>query len=102
MQSDGGRGDWFGGAVAVSNETIAVGASWADSNVASSGAAYIYKRVNGNSRQLQAKINPQSPVNSGLFGASIDIEADRVIIGSISEDAYRGKGSLFFKPLCAN
>jgi len=71
---------FFGGSVAISGETVVVGAI-ADPGT-SSGAAYVFVR-DGSSWSLQAKLSPadSSLLNPVPFGGSVAIDGDTAIVG---------------------
>jgi hypothetical protein len=103
--------DYFGGAVAISGETIIVGAEAEDSLAtgvngdqgnsevglregawANSGAAYIFVRENGSWSQqayLKASNTEQSVEHSGdFFGDSVDVSGDSAVVGAPGEDSF--------------
>ena len=98
-------GDGFGESVAISGDTIVVGAQTKDdtdgqsSTVADAGVAYVYtKPTNGwaawaNTDQV-AKLRAPDPVANGLFGKTVDVDGDTIAVGSIgAEEVY-----VFTKP----
>jgi hypothetical protein len=83
--SDGAGKDYFGWAVAIYGETIAVGA-WGDDDFGSaSGSAYVFEKVGGAWTET-AKLN--APDTSGLdyFGKAIQADEDRVFVGAAEDD----------------
>lgn len=97
--SNAGAGDFFGGAVAISGNTIVVGARREDSsNVTASnnsaveaGAAYVFVR-SGTTWTQQALLkarntNASSDVTAGdEFGYWVDVDGDTVAVGARYED----------------
>ncbi|MCB0273059.1 MAG: FG-GAP repeat protein, partial [Bdellovibrionales bacterium] len=108
--------DWFGASVSVQGDTIVVGAPYEDSNqswiingtfassdnsVANAGAAYIFKR-NGNTWAQEAFV--KAPLNipdtNELFGSTVSIDNDTVVIGAPFEDSnqYSIVGGTYASP----
>ena len=89
-------GDLFGRSVAVSGNTLVVGASLEDSNATgvngnqsdnsaqSSGAAYIFVR-NGATWSQQAYLKASNADAYDSFGYSVAISGDTVVVGAINE-----------------
>lgn len=73
--SDPDTGKNFGAAVAISGDTVAVGAP---ANWASSGAVYIYQRT-GNTWSEQARIT--SPYGTEYFGGSVGLFGGTMVVG---------------------
>ena len=98
-------GDGFGESVAISGDTIVVGAQTKDdtdgqsSTVADAGVAYVYtKPTNGwaawaNTDQV-AKLRAPDPVANGLFGKTVDVDGHTVAVGSTGAE----KVYVFTKP----
>ncbi len=80
LASDGNQGDHFGKVVAISGDTIVVGAS---ANTPVQGAAYVFVR-SGSSWVEQQKLLPASPSYVLSFGWSVAIEGDVVVVGARS------------------
>lgn len=89
---DGNAFDNFGVAVALSGDTAIVGAYF-DDNAAGTGAgsAYVYTRSNG-AWQQQAKLMPSSAPESGMFGWSVAIKDDTVLVGAVLSN---GSGAVY-------
>lgn len=68
----------FGEAVAISGDTIVVGAWKHGSN----GAAFVFVR-SGDEWIEQAKLEPANPTPAEEFGRSVEIEGDSIIVGSL-------------------
>lgn len=79
---DGIAGDGFGYSVAISGNTAVIGA-WCDDNYA--GSAYIY-RYDGSSWAQEAKLLASDRAAKDLFGWSVDISGDAVVVGAIRND----------------
>ena len=86
--SDGVGGAFFGWAVAISGDTLVVGA-WGDDDIGSdSGSAYVFGRNKGGAdtwRQV-AKIVASDGVNGDFFGYSVSISGDTVVVGAYGDD----------------
>lgn len=83
LASDGAAGDHFGSSVAISGDTIIVGAIGDDDNGSSSGSAYIFERdfATGNWTEQQ-KLTSLDGVTQDQFGSSVAINGDILIIGA--------------------
>ncbi|MCB1064006.1 MAG: FG-GAP repeat protein [Verrucomicrobiae bacterium] len=95
-----GAGDRFGESLAVSGDTIVIGASWEDSNesginepgfnngATDSGAAYIFVRTLPSWVQ-QAYVKASFPDDNDRFGFSVGISesGDTVVVGEIRDDS---------------
>jgi len=101
--SNAGVSDEFGAAVAVSEDTILVGAPGEDSNavgvqgdgtnnsIAQAGAAYVFVREAGVWSQqayLKASNNRRGPFGAGgAFGKSVAIEGNTLVVGAREENS---------------
>jgi hypothetical protein len=99
--SDGAAGDWFGYSVAISGNTIVVGAYGATigSNQAQ-GAAYVFVEPPngwGNATQT-AKLTASDGASGDRFGTSVSISGDSIVIGAPFANGYAGAGYIFVKP----
>ena len=79
--ADEANGNQFGAAVAVDGETVLVGAILGDGPVTNSGAVYVYTR-SGGSWPLQQKVNASDAAGTELFGNSVAIDGDTMVIGA--------------------
>ena len=77
-------GDQFGYSVAVSGNTVVVGAPYDDTGVTDSGAAYVFDAATGN--LLSALVNP-TPAESDNFGFSVAVCGSTVLVGAPYDDA---------------
>ena len=96
--SNTGANDKFGLSVALAGDTVAIGASEEDSNstgvnvnqsdnsASSSGAAYIFTRISGTWSQ-QAYLKASNTEANDLFGTSISVSGDTVLVGAQQEDS---------------
>jgi hypothetical protein len=86
-------GDNFGGAVALSGNTLIIGApsedgdgsSQTDNSAPSSGAAYVYQRVAG-TWVFQAYLKAANQGDFDLFGQSVAIDENTAVVGAYGED----------------
>lgn len=87
IASDGATGDAFGRSVAISGDTIVVGAELDDGLAGTDqGSAYVFQ-LTGNSFTQQAKLVSFDPAASDFFGSSVAIHGDRIAIGARGDDA---------------
>ncbi|MBK1814423.1 hypothetical protein JIN84_02285 [Luteolibacter yonseiensis] len=95
--SNAEAGDYFQ-AVAISGDTVVVGAPFEDSNakgvggkqssnsLTHSGAAYVYVRSGGKWTQ-QAYLKASTPGKNDQFGFSVAISGNTIVIGAFGEDS---------------
>lgn len=84
--SDAAVGDAFGRSVAISGDSIVVGAELADRAAgADQGAAYVYGRK-GAAWTQQARLIAPTPAAGDLFGGSVAISGDAIVIGARGDD----------------
>ena len=110
--------DFFGSAVAISQETIVIGASGESSNYSgvlngpssggfddgshdSSGAAYVFVK-NGLEWEQQAYLKASNPDPNSFFGMAVDIDKDTIVVGALwenysSQGLYNGEGYLGYR-----
>ncbi|VAW45024.1 probable outer membrane secretion protein -Rhodobacter capsulatus [hydrothermal vent metagenome] len=91
-------GDFFGSAVAISGDTIVVGARNEDSSsngvngddtdnsMSNAGAVYVFTRVAGIWDQ-QAYIKSSNPDMTDFFGISVAVSGDTLVVGAHFEDS---------------
>jgi hypothetical protein len=93
--NDGASGDFFGNAVAFSNNTAVVGAS-RQPNGNRRGAAYVFVR-SGASWSQQQQLIPADGVNGDDFAISVAIDADTVVVGAPSKTIglLSGRGAAY-------
>ncbi len=90
--------DGFGGSVAVSGDTVVVGATGESSNATgvngdqtnngafNAGAAYVFVR-NGTTWSQQAYLKASNTELTDRFGYSVAISGDTVVVGALDEDS---------------
>jgi hypothetical protein len=102
--SDGANGDNFGTAVAISGDTVIVGAPYKDVGPnPSQGAAYVFVKPAGGWADMQetAKLTASDGAQYDVFGFSVAISGDTAIIGAYSSGgnmASPGAAYVFAKP----
>jgi hypothetical protein len=96
-RSDPYAGDWFGYEVAISDDTIVVGAPFDDDNGDGSGSAYIFERNQGGPDWWNqvVKLTASDGAAGDKFGFSVDIDGDTVIVGAREDDTSRGSAYVF-------
>jgi len=85
--SDGAGGDHFGGAVAVSGDTVVVGSMWDDDDGSYSGSAYVF-RYDGSDWVEEEKLTASDAVAYDYFGGSVGISGDTIVVGAYGNDDY--------------
>jgi len=85
QSSDAEATDYFGGAVGIDGDTVVVGATYEDAGGTNAGAAYIFTR-DGTTWTQQAKIQASDAEATDIFGISVAIDGDTVVVGAMWED----------------
>ncbi len=99
--SDGAAEDWFGSAVALSGDTIVVGAPYhkAGTNMPQ-GAAYVFTRSGGD-WSLQQKLLAPDRAAGDEFGGAVALSGGTVVVGAQFDDidakADQGSASVFVR-----
>jgi hypothetical protein len=84
--SDGAWGDYFGDSVAISGETVVVGAKLADvGSDVDQGSAYVFVR-SGMTWSQQQKLTAGDGAADDSFGTSVAISGDMVVVGAWDDD----------------
>jgi hypothetical protein len=94
--SNAGPGDSLGYSMALSGDTLAVGAAYEDSpatgvgggegdGAADSGAVYVFRR-DGNAWRQEAYLKPQNTGPGDEFGHSVALHGDLLVVGAPYED----------------
>ena len=104
--SDGAAGDVFGVTVAISGDTVVVGASGDDDDGSSSGSAYVFvKPAGGWTGDLteDAKLTASDGAADDLLGFSVAVSGDTVVVGAFSDDdddkgSNSGSAYVFVEP----
>ncbi|MEZ5352869.1 MAG: BACON domain-containing carbohydrate-binding protein [Bryobacteraceae bacterium] len=82
--SNTGADHFFGTAVAVSGQTVAVGAPGENSNFFSAGAGYVFVR-SGATWSQQAFLKASNSLGFDLFGQSVALSGDTLVVGAPGE-----------------
>jgi hypothetical protein len=99
-------GDWFGVSVAISGDTIVVGARFEYSNstavcnapfgscgglgnnsATQAGAAYVFERDGSGNWQQTAYLKAPNTGANDIFGISVAISGDTIVVGAYGEDS---------------
>jgi len=84
---DGVRSDFFGNAVSLQGDRLAIGARWADvGNDILCGAVYVFERDADGSWFLANKLVALDRDSYDSFGASVSLDGDRLVIGATGDD----------------
>lgn len=87
-----GKGDAFGTAVAISGNTIAVGAPRDNS---SRGSVYIFVRI-GSTWSQQAVLAEPVPASGNEFGATVALEGNRLVITALNSNLIKYQGGAVY------
>lgn len=80
----------FGAAVAISNDTVVIGAPHADvDETTAAGAAYVFVR-NGTAWTQQAKLSKATAQKDSYFGGSVAVSEDTAIVGDRADQTQAG------------
>ena len=87
--SDAQAGDLFGALVAVSGDTVVVGAFHEDAEANDAGAAYVYQRDQGGADNWGEvkKLTASDAQDGDLLGWGVAVGGDTVVVGARGEDA---------------
>lgn len=91
----------FGECVSIDGDVIAIGAPCGNGAAASSGAAYIFRYMNGSWLEASKLVSADGQT-SDQFGASVSIDRDTVLIGAIEDDGLRYQGGAAYLYRFAN
>ena len=75
--------DYFGTSVAMSGDTIAVGAYGDDIGTVNQGSVSVFVR-SGNAWQLQQKLNANDTATGGAVGYSVALDGDTLVAGNLT------------------
>ncbi|KAH8068785.1 hypothetical protein JL721_6352 [Aureococcus anophagefferens] len=96
VSSDAAAQDQFGVSVAIHNDIIVVGAAWNDDAGSNSGSAYIFKTSDGGATWPQvAKLVADDAEAYDLFGWSVAVEGNLVVVGALQDDTNAGSAYAF-------
>ncbi|MDK1286780.1 hypothetical protein [Pseudoalteromonas umbrosa] len=82
---DGKAGDVFGQSIALTERFLVIGAPHSDAPHKDSGSAYVYTRENG-AWQYQAKLTAKDGAEDDLFGISVAIDGNTILVGADLHD----------------
>lgn len=95
MASDGAKGDAFGQSIAVSMDSIVIGAPHDDDKGEGSGSVYIFTR-NGKTWNQQTKLTASDGMAGDLFGISVAISEDTILIGAdLNDEKATNAGAVY-------
>lgn len=94
---DGAYWDRFGWTVSFDRDTAVVGARWHDHGPGL-GSAYIYERNAGglNNWGFVKELLPSNPTSADLFGVSVDIDKDTIVVGAADKNLNGTKSGLVY------
>jgi hypothetical protein len=95
--SDASADDYFGEAVAISGDTVIAGAIGYDDDGSLSGSGYIFERNHGGPDNWGEVLELTASDASGddIFGYSVGISHNVVVMGAFGDDNGRGSAYLF-------
>ena len=102
--SDGAGGDSLGTSVAVSGDTVVVGAPLDSGATAGQGSAYVFVKPGGGwvSATETAKLTASDGAADDSFGHSVAVSGDTVVVGAgfdnVGPNANQGSAYVFVKP----
>ncbi|HKG81118.1 MAG TPA: FG-GAP repeat protein [Pyrinomonadaceae bacterium] len=99
LANDSDHGDQSGSAVAIQGNVAVVGAPWDSPLGVANGAAYVFEKTNSG-WQLQQKLTADESAVFRLFGASVAIDGDRIVVGAYGEpnpDNFAGAAYVFVR-----
>ena len=94
--SDAKQFDGFGIAVAISGDTVVIGARGKNSN---QGAAYIFSRNQGGTNNWgeTKKLIASDAAQGDLFGSSVVVNGDTVLVGAPNNNSVRGAAYVYYR-----
>ena len=95
VASDGVGGDQFGRSVGIDGDTAVIGASVSDAGGPGSGAAYVFRFVEGKGWEEHQQLLPEPNAWTNFFGRSVAIDGETAVIGAHGEDQQRGAAYVF-------
>lgn len=87
----------FGAAVAISGDTVIVGAERDSSAALFAGAAYIFQRDMGGADNWGqvVKLLADDAAIGDRFGAAVSIDGDRAVVGALGDNGFTGAAYVF-------
>jgi len=83
MAHDAANADEFGTSIALSDNTLVVGAAWDDDKGSASGSVYVYTR-NADAWALQQKLVVGNGIASEQFGSAVAVAGDLLAAGTVN------------------
>ena len=98
--SDGEASDFFGTSVALSGDTVVIGATGDGDNGSGSGSVYVFTKPDGDwvDATQTAKLTASDGEMDDNFGRSVAVDGDTVVVGATGDDSDRGSAYVFTKP----
>ena len=99
--SDGAAGDYFGHSVAISGNTVVVGADYATvGGNSQQGAAYVFVEPTSGwvSTTQTAKLTASDGAADNYFGWSVAVSGNTVVVGELGATGYQGAAYVFVEP----
>ena len=95
--SNGAEYDTFGWSVAISGDTAIIAAPGHNANL---GAAYLFQKPIGGwtTKSQDAILTASDSASNDLFGTSVGISGNTVVIGADGYNSYQGKAYVFVRP----
>ncbi|MCC2618192.1 FG-GAP repeat protein [Aestuariibacter halophilus] len=92
---DGKAGDGFGQSIALTEQFLVIGAPRSDAPLQDSGAAYVYHRDQHRWR-FQGKLTAKDGAEGDLFGISVAIDGDTLLVGADLNDEKAEKAGAVY------
>ena len=92
--SDASRQDSFGASVALSGETLVVGALRSEEGDGS-GSAYVFIRESGTTWKQQQKLRSSNGMQDDIFGSQVAFDGNSVVVGAYGENSQTGSVYVF-------
>ncbi len=86
--------DQFGQSISLSGDRAVIGADGDDDNGPNSGSAYVFD-FDGTSWSETVKLMPADGAELDLFGSSVSLSGDRVLVGAYDDDNGPSSGSAY-------
>ena len=102
VASDATESDCFGNSVAIDKEIVIVGAYGNDDNGSLSGSAYIFTPDENGTWVEQNKLTASDADENDIFGFTVDISGNTVIIGAYGDNSNSGASYIFSKNIDGN
>lgn len=88
---DGAAGDIFGSVVAVSGDTIVIGADFKNNRI---GVAYVFAQ-RGTGWEQQAELSAGDGASGDQFGDAVAVDRDTVVVGAVYNSSAAGAAYVF-------